>query len=252
MDRGYGRLLLFVSLIVSVRMTWAMHGSPNNEWHWLGYSFAPAIVCLARGQVGLLILVGLVLFLRFYRTRPLLAGACLWLCALKPHLFLPFGVVLIAWVIASRSYKVLLGAAGAMASSAAIVTAMNPAVWAEWVRSMRVDRIDRIPIPCLSNMVRRAISPDTMWLQYVPAALACVWALAYFLRHRDDWDWWGHGSVVVLVSLLVAPYTWLTDQVILIPALLHGVYVSRSRWWLRCSGWRARRSRCGPCWGDLS
>lgn len=222
-------LALLASLILSVRMTRAMHGSPKNEWHWLGYSFAPAVVSLARGQVSILILLGLVLFLRFYRTRPYLAGASLWLCAVKPHLFLPFGVALFAWAIAGRRYRVLLGAAGAMALSAGIVTAFNPAVWGEWVRSMRVDRIDRIPIPCLSNMLRRAISPDTMWLQYVPAALACVWALVYFRRHKDDWDWWGHGSVVVLVSLLVAPYTWLTDQVILIPALLHGVYVSRSR-----------------------
>ena len=41
----------------------------------------------------------------------------LWLCALKPHLFLVFGVVLLAWVVVSRSYKVLLGAATALAAS---------------------------------------------------------------------------------------------------------------------------------------
>jgi hypothetical protein len=222
-------LLLFVSFVASVRMVRAMHGSPKNYLHWLGYSFAPAIVCLARGQVGLLILLGLVLFLRFYRTRPLLAGACLWLCALKPHLFLPFGVVLIAWVIASRSYKVLLGAGGAIALSAALMTLVDRAVWTQYARMMSTSRIDKIPIPCLSNMLRRAISPDTMWLQYVPAAVACIWALAYFRRHKDDWDWLEHGSLVVLVSVLVAPYTWLIDQAILIPALLHAVYVSRSR-----------------------
>jgi hypothetical protein len=94
---------------------------------------------------------------------------------------------------------------------------------------MSTSRIDKIPIPCLSNMLRRAISPDTMWLQYVPAAVGCVWALTYFRRHKDDWDWLEHGSLVVLVSVLVAPYTWLIDQAILIPALLHAVYVSRSR-----------------------
>lgn len=222
-------MLLFGALVVSVRMVRAMHGNPKNYLHWLGYSFAPAILCLVRGQVSLLVLLGLVLFLWLNRTSPLLAGASLWLCALKPHLFLPFGVVIVAWVLTTRSYRVLVGAGGAMALSAGLVTVRDPAAWMQWTRMMRVERLDKLDIPCLSNMLRRAISPDTMWLQYVPAALACVWALAYFQRHKDDWDWWEHGSPVMLVSLLVAPYTWLIDQTILIPALLHGVYVSRSR-----------------------
>jgi hypothetical protein len=222
-------LLLFASFVASVRMVRAMHGSPKNYLHWLGYSFAPAIVCLARGQVGLLILLGLVLFLRLYRTRPWLAGASLWLCALKPHLFLPFGVVLVAWVIASRSYKVLLGAGGAIALSAAMMTYVDHGVWTEYTRSMNAQRLDKIAMPCLSHLLRQSISPDSLWLQYVPAAVGCIWALAYFRRHKDDWDWWEHGSLVVLVSVLVAPYTWLIDQTILILALLHAVYVSRSR-----------------------
>jgi hypothetical protein len=29
--------------------------------------------------------------------------------------------------------------------------------------------------------------------------------------------------------VLVAPYTWIIDQAILVPAILHGVYVTRSR-----------------------
>ena len=29
-----------------------------------------------------------------------------------------------------------------------------------------------------------------------------------------------HGSLVLLVSVLVAPYSWFTDEVILIPAML--------------------------------
>src|SRR5258708_32325658 len=38
-----------------------------------------------------------------------------------------------------------------------------------------------------------------------------------------------HGSLLMLVSVLVAPYTWFTDQAILIPALLHAAYLTRSR-----------------------
>jgi hypothetical protein len=94
---------------------------------------------------------------------------------------------------------------------------------------MSTQRIDKLAIPCLSIMLRREISPNATWLQYLPATIGCVWAIAYFRRYRGDWDWKTHGSVLMLVSVLVAPYTWLMDQAILIPALLQGVYLTRSR-----------------------
>jgi hypothetical protein len=221
--------LLLACLVASVRMVWVMHDRPKNQLHWLGYSFAPALSCLLSGQVTIFLLLGLALFLRFHRSRPFLAGVSLWLCMLKPHLFLPFGVVLIVWVILTRSYKILLGTVVALGVSSAVAVMFDPLVWVQYGQMMRTARIDRLAIPCLSIMLRQKISPNTIWLQYLPAVLGCVWALGYFRRHRDDWDWLEHGSLLMLVSVLVAPYTWFMDQVILIPALLHAAYVTRSR-----------------------
>jgi hypothetical protein len=222
-------LLLLACLVVSVRMVWRMHGSPRGHLQILGYTFAPALACMAAGQMSLFVLLGLVLFLRFHQSRPLLAGASLWLCALKPHLFLPFGLVLLAWMVASRCYKVLYGAAGAFAVSTAIAFVLDPLAWTHYRQMMRAMRVDKLPIPCLSNLLRRSISPDTMWLQYLPVAVGCIWAIFYFRRHRENWDWMAHGSPVMLVSVLVAPYSWFIDQAILMPALLHGVLLTRSR-----------------------
>ena len=83
-------------------------------------AFAPALACLLAGQISLFALLGLVLFLRLHKTRPLLSGVSLWLCALRPHLFLPFCVVLILWIIATRSYKILLGALAALAMQCSV------------------------------------------------------------------------------------------------------------------------------------
>ena len=112
-------LALLACLWDSVHLVWQMHGRPRKLLNFLGLSFAPALMCLIVGQTSLFALLGLVLFLRLHGTRPFLAGMSLWLCALKPHLFLPFGVVLLAWVIVKQGYKVLLGAAAAMALSCA-------------------------------------------------------------------------------------------------------------------------------------
>jgi hypothetical protein len=67
-----------------------------------------------------------------------------------------------------------------------------------------------------------------MWLEYVPAAAGCVWAIYFYWRRRDSWDWMEDGAVLMLVSILVAPYEWPTDQALLIPALLVGVYRATS------------------------
>jgi hypothetical protein len=222
-------LLLLACLIVSVRMLWLVHGRPENYLHWLGLSFAPALVCLISGQTALFALLGLVLFLRLHRTNPFLAGASLWFCALKPHLFLPFGVVLLAWVIVSRSYRLLLGAAAAMATSCAVVYCIDPTAWLDYSEMMRTSGIQKEFIPCLGIVLRLWLRPQATWLQYVPVTLGCVWALGYFWRRRRTWDWMKDGSPLMLVSIFLAPYCWLFDQALAVPALLQGAYVTRSR-----------------------
>jgi len=222
-------LVLLGCLWGSVHMVWQMHGRPRKLFNFLGLSFAPALVCLIVGQTSLFALLGLVLFLRLHRTRPFLAGISLWLCALKPHLFLVFGVVLLAWVILNGCYKVLLGAATAIAASCALTWWIDPTAWADYAHMMRTSGIENEFIPCWSVVLRLWIRPQAMGLQYMLPVLGCGWALVYFWKNRTAWDWAKHGSVLVVVSILAAPYCWVFDQSVAIPALLQGAYLTRSR-----------------------
>lgn len=224
-------LTLLGCLIAAVRMVRTMHGGPENHLHVLGYCFGPAVACVFAGQIPLFALLGLALFLRLHRTRPGWAGAALCLCAVKPHLFLPFGVALIAWTIVTRRYQVLGGAALAFAAVNGAVLLLDPRAWSQYGQMMRMfePRIAREFIPCLSVVLRRAIDARALWLQGIPEALGCLWALGYFWRHRRYWDWIEHGSLLMLVSVFVAPYTWLVDQSVLVPAMLHAMYQTRSR-----------------------
>ncbi len=213
----------------SVRMVWEMSGRPRYLLNFLGLSFAPALVCLIVGQTSLFALMGLVLFLRLHRTRPYLAGVSLWLCALKPHLFLPFAIVLLAWIVVHRSYSILLGAATSMAASCTAAWLMDPGAWANYGRMMRTYGIEREFIPCWSVVLRLWTRPQATWIQYMLPALGCAWALAYFWKRRQSWDWLMDGGLVMVVSILAAPYCWLFDQALVVPALLCGAYVTRSR-----------------------
>jgi len=260
-------LLLLTCLLISIRLLHQLHGSPptavpqsllpdpqpssgffaekkppcktpegarelwnrSNRIHWLGFAFTPAIICLTMGQTSLLALLGLVLFLRFHRCHPFLAGAALWLCALKPHLFLPFAAVLALWIVVSRSYKLLAGFTLSLAFTSAIAFLIDPSAWPDYARLMRSPSVENQFIPCLADVFRHWLHPHAIWLQYLPAALACLWALLYFWRRRAHWDWLTGSSPLMLVSLLAAPYSWLYDQCLVIPSLLDGAYRTRSR-----------------------
>jgi len=222
-------LILVGCLAASVRILWLMHGRPRNQLHWLALSFAPALECLIVGQTSLFALLGLVLFLRLNGSRPFLAGMSLWLCTLKPHLFVPFGVVLLAWIAVAKSYKILAGASVAMAASCALTYLISPLAWTEYSKMIRASGIEKEFIPCLSVALSLRFSPHTMWLQYLPAVLCCAWAMTYFWPRRHTWDWSKQGNLVMLASLFAAPYCWVFDQVIALPALLRGVYLTKSR-----------------------
>jgi hypothetical protein len=222
-------LLMLGCLVLSVHLLWRMHGRPANRLHWLALSFGPALICVMMGQTSLLALLGFVLFLYLHRTRPFLAGVSLWLCMLKPHLFVPFGVVLLVWIVISRSYRLMAGAVAAMAASCILTWWLYPAAWSDYAHMMHGAGLDTEYIPCIIVVLRLWLSPHAMWLQYIPPALGCAWALGWFWPRRHAWDWTRYGSILVLVSLVAAPYSWIYDGGLAIPALLQGAYLTRSR-----------------------
>ena len=221
--------LLLACLAASVYLLWILYGRPRNERYLLGLSFAPALVCIIYGQTSLLLLPGLVLFLRWQRTRPFLAGVALSLCALKPHLFLPFGVVLLVWIAFERAAKLAAGVLAGLAFSCLLTFLIDPSALTQYAQMARASGIENEPIPCVSYLLRAWISPQSIWLQYLPALLGCAWAMAYYWPRRRNWDWPANGGLLLLVSLVAAPYSWIYDHGMVLPALLQSAFLARSR-----------------------
>ena len=216
-------LFMLGLLIISVRILRKLFGSPGNHLEWLGYCFPPALYCVILGQTSIFLLLGFTLFLRLHKTRPFAAGAALWLCTLKPHLFLPFALVLLVWIVVARAWRVLAGGVAAFAAGALVTTWIDPAAWSQYAYYMRTSVVTREFTPCLGDLLRDSIHPSAEWLAFVPAVVACVWALMWFWPRRRTWDWLEQGSLLVLVSLLVAPFGWIFDQTLALPAVLGGV-----------------------------
>ncbi len=217
-------LALIAALSASLWLLWLLNGRPETLLYLFGFLFPPAVACLKAGQLGIFLLLGVVLFLYFHKTRPFLAGASLLPCALKPHLFLPVAIVLVLWVISRKAYRVLAGFSAALALSCALTLLLDNHVWSEYSQAMRTSEIMSQFVPTLSALFRFLLDRNAGWLQFLPSAAACVWALWYFWTRRDRWDWVDHASLLLLVSALCTPYAWFTDESVLLPAVLSGLF----------------------------
>jgi hypothetical protein len=216
--------VLLGCLVLSVRLLWLLNGRPASIYHLLSFLYAPVLICMMAGQFGIFLLLGVVLFLYFQRSRPFIAGAALLLCALKPHLFLLFGVVLILWTVSRRSYRILAGFSAALLASCALSYWLDPHAWPEYNQMMHAGGALNERVPALSVYFRFLVDPNAVWLQFLPLGAACVWAIWYFLTRRERWNWLDHGLVVLLVGAICTPFGWFTDESMLLPAVLAGLY----------------------------
>jgi hypothetical protein len=224
-----GSLILIAAFAVSVRILCGIYGCRDRMVQAMAWLFAPALICLIWGQTSLLVLLGLALFLRFHASRPWLAGSSLWLWTLKPHLILPLLVVLLLWIVVSGSYRVLAGAALAFTVSVLVTFWLDPRFWLHYKAMLGYSGVGTDPIPSLSVLLRTHLAPNFMALQFVPAGLACAWALVYFWKRRQTWDWCRDVGMVLVVGLAAAPYAYVNDHVVVLPALVFGACGTSSR-----------------------
>src|SRR5258708_25523568 len=112
--------VLLASLLVSMRLSWQMYGDdgrPPTVFLVAGYLFAPVPACLVAGQLGLVLLLGIVLFFVFEERHPWLAGAVLLIPFAKPHLFTLLWPALAIWIASRKKWPMAAGFALALSSS---------------------------------------------------------------------------------------------------------------------------------------
>jgi hypothetical protein len=218
------QLALLASLVLSIRMLWNLHGCPNNRLHLLGYCFAPVMECLMAGQLGIFLLLGVVLFLYFHKSQPMIGGAALLLCAVKPHLFVPLGLIILVWVAWTRAFRILAGFSIALLGSCTLAFFVDPDGWAQYSQMMSSSGIMGEIVPTLSEFFRILVHRDAVWLQFVPMVAGSIWAIWFFWTRHKAWSWMNEGMLLLLMSVVCAPYALLTDEAILLPAVLAGIY----------------------------
>jgi hypothetical protein len=218
--------ILLVSLVIAMRLSWRIfdeRAHPPAIFLAAGYLFAPVAACLVAGQIGILLLLGIVLFLAYEEERPFWAGAALMIPMAKPHIFALVWPILALWALRRKRWSLIGGFGAIFAITVVIAFAFDPAVLQDYRGMLHQQAIQNEFIPSLSGMIRAIFFRRFFWVQFVPLALGLGWAAWYYWKNKDEWNWRSHGLAVLVVAVLTTPYAWITDEVVLLPAILQGV-----------------------------
>jgi hypothetical protein len=176
------------------------------------------------GQVTPLVLAGLVAFAAAERKgRDLAAGAALALVATKPHVVYLLWPALAVWVTTRGRWRVAAGFALALAALTAAALAVRPSVVGEFVASLAVAQ-PRHATSTIGTVLRfmshGLLGEDYYGLVAVAPMAGVAWLAARWRRRRAGWRWIDELPLLALVSLALAPFAWVYDEVLAVLALV--------------------------------
>ena len=215
---GIGLALTFVS----VQWLWDLYGEGENRWiGWLvAVTFLPVAVVLAIGQIGPLVLLGIAGYLRFEAKHDdYVAGAFLFLTALKPHLVFLFWIALVLCALRRRRWKPLASLLAVLAGASFLAVLLDHQVFQQYVGHFGEEGVVLQESPTLGGLLRHISGLPAM--QFLPLAVAAVWFVVYWIRWRSTWEWRDHLQSLLLVSIVATSYAWFFDQVVLLPSVFY-------------------------------
>ena len=185
------------------------------------FLFAPVLVCAMAGQTSVFALLGACLFFWLEKSRPIAAGVALTLLAVKPHLAVLFWVVLLLEEVRRRRAGVLGGLAAGLLAESLLAIWLDPKVWIHYATAMRAERIQALYLPNLSCALRIVSGPKHVWVQALPMLAGLGFAVWFWRGRAERWHWARYGAVLLMISVLVSPYSWLMDEALCLPALFY-------------------------------
>jgi len=209
-------VFFIIIVLLSINMIWKLYGgAPDLRWvGWLlGFTFVPVLQAFRTGQTSPLLLLGVAGFLYFMDKKKLwLAGVCLSLLMVKPHILylLLFSVLL--WSLYEKQARVLLGLVLALVAATLISWSINTNVISQYFNAVLNYPPQDWATPTIGGITRFVIGTEQFWLQFIPPLLGIGWILFYWYHRRKSWDWIEQTPLILLVSVFTAAYGWIFDQ----------------------------------------
>jgi hypothetical protein len=217
--------VLGISLVSSITILWKLAGGSRRHVGTLivvSIWFAPTLFALFFGQVSVVILLGLALFLKFERSENYFcAGATTFTLLIKPHLVYLIAIAVAAWGLQRRSTPFFLGIAFA-ASLAAVPALFNPNVYVDYAGILEWGTIGQYSTSTAGSAARlMADQQGRFGMQFLPAVVGLSYLIVRLIKAPlSSWDWQRELPGLVVVSLATSAYGWVYDQVLLLVVLV--------------------------------
>ncbi len=196
----------------------------ENKTRWISwlivFTFIPTIYDIVFGQTGTLLLLGTAGFLAFIRKHDYLAGLCLSLITIKPHVLLIFSLVVFIWIIKQRRWSVLFGAISGVLAASIITWLINPQVFSQYITALLTYPPANWQVSTLGGFLRQQLGFEMIWIQFLPIIFGILWMIYYWSQNHQNWNWLEQAPLLILVSLVCMPYGWPSDQTASLVALI--------------------------------
>lgn len=208
-------------------------------------AWIPCMSLFGMGHVTSWTLLGFTLWCFFMqKQKPGLAGCCLALSIIKPHL--AFGLVIYACVVGlrQRQWKMLLGFVGTVGVMIVATFLIRPSVWSEYLGSLSQSNPTQWFNATLDGWGRYQFGS---WFRIVStiiglALLAWIMLLGWN-RDRESLphEMTSINALILALWMAATPYAFSYDYVLLLPAFILAlgtwIYRSHPNWTVVIVGW---------------
>jgi hypothetical protein len=223
-QNAFAAWTLFSIVVVTgcAHRAWNLYSSKQSSAPaLLSLLFGPTLVLLMLGQFAVLVLLGVTLFLdSAERRRDLLSGASILLILVKPHIALLFLIAIVLWAVQYRRWSIILSAIFTVLAASALMIAINPHLFVQYLDFVRTFAGERTPYPNLGGFFYASTGQHV--LAFIPELIGIAWLVIFWRRHRTNWDWKTDGILVLLVSVACSYYSFPFDKVVILPAMMAG------------------------------
>lgn len=201
----------------AISWLWDLYGKDRLKvWALvLAFLWPFTVLNLALAQIGSMILLGLAGFLRYHKSRPYVAGACLFFCALKPQLLFLLWPALVCAALFRKDWKPIVGFFTALGCASLAAIALRPSIFTDYWSMLGSYHVAFWDTPTIGTLLRHVSGFSV--LQYFPAVCALTWFLWYECQQKADPSIERELPVLVLVSVLASPYAWPADAIVVMP-----------------------------------
>ena len=234
--QGLWLLLQVGALLIAAQMfaaTYDPQGKSVRLCWILAISFVSSVFVLVIGQITPLVLLGSAWFVRaLEKQRYWSASGALLLISIKPHLLYLFWIVLVLWVLHGQRWRLARSALVFGFAAALLPLFLDGQIYPKYLALYEYTDITKPldwPAPTLRNAARILFAVENPLLQFAPTAIATIWTLWHWRRHRPVWRWDEQLPLLSMVAVASGFFVWTYDHVVMLPALWHaGIWIARS------------------------